>query len=37
MAGHSPDLPEHYDLHVWAFRKNPLGTTADWNPAVTCS
>ncbi len=26
----------HYDLHVWLYRKNPAGTFAQWNPAVTC-
>jgi hypothetical protein len=28
MAGHSPDMPEHYDLHVWTWRHNPAGATA---------
>jgi hypothetical protein len=36
MAGHSPGMPEHYDLHVWAWRHNPDGVTAQWNPALTC-
>lgn len=36
MAGHSPGMPEHYDLHVWTWRHNPDGTTAQWNPALTC-
>ena len=26
----------HYDLHVWAYRKNPAGTFSQWNPAVSC-
>lgn len=29
-------LPAFYDLHVWAWRDNPLGTFADWNPRVAC-
>lgn len=36
MAGHSPDMPEHYDLHVWLWRHNPAGMTAPWNPALSC-
>jgi hypothetical protein len=37
MAGHSPDMPEHYDLHVWIWRHNPAGATAPWNPALSCA
>ena len=29
-------IPAFYELHVWAWRKNPSGTFADWNPNVTC-
>jgi hypothetical protein len=25
-----------YELHVWAWRDNPSGTFADWNPNVSC-
>lgn len=25
-----------YELHVWAWRANPKGTFADWNPRVSC-
>lgn len=28
--------PLHYDLHVWIWRHNPDGTTAQWNPALDC-
>lgn len=36
MAGHAPGMPVHYDLHVWVWRNNPEGMTAQWNPNVTC-
>jgi hypothetical protein len=26
-----------YELHVWAWKDNPKGTFADWNPRVTCA
>jgi hypothetical protein len=29
-------LPAHYELHVWAWKRNPHGTFADWNPRVSC-
>jgi hypothetical protein len=29
-------LPALYELHVWAWRENPNGTFADWNPLVSC-
>lgn len=29
-------LPPFYELHVWAWKENPNGTFADWNPTVTC-
>lgn len=28
--------PAHYDLHVWAWKDNPRGTFAEWNPNVSC-
>lgn len=29
-------LPAFYELHVWAWKENPDGTFADWNPNVSC-
>jgi hypothetical protein len=29
-------LPAFYELHVWAWKGNPNGTFADWNPKVSC-
>ena len=29
-------LPSFYELHVWAWERNPNGTFADWNTHVTC-
>ena len=29
-------LPDFYALHVWAWKSNPKGTFADWNPTVSC-
>jgi len=26
-----------YELHVWAWKNNPHGAFADWNPAVSCA
>ena len=36
MPGHNPAMPWHYDLHVWAWRHNPAGTFAQFNPKVRC-
>lgn len=30
-------IPAFYSLHVWAWRDNPQGVFADWNPRVTCA
>ena len=30
-------IPPFYALHVWAWRTNPLGAFADWNPSVSCA
>jgi hypothetical protein len=29
-------LDEFYELHVWAFEQNPVGSFADWNTRVSC-
>jgi hypothetical protein len=29
-------LEAFYELHVWAWKSNPAGTFADWNPRVSC-
>jgi hypothetical protein len=29
-------LPAFYELHVWAWERNPKGNFADWNTKVTC-
>ena len=36
MPGHSPEMPVHYDLHVWLFDNNPAGVFAPWNTSVSC-
>jgi len=30
-------IPAFYEMHVWAWRNNPDGSFADWNPHVTCA
>jgi hypothetical protein len=29
-------IPAFYELHVWAWKNNPSGMFADWNPRVSC-
>jgi hypothetical protein len=29
-------MPAHYELHVWAWKRNSSGTFSDWNPRVSC-
>lgn len=36
MAGHSPGMPWHYDLHVWIWHHNPSGMFAQFNPSLAC-
>lgn len=31
------NIPAFYELHVWAWRQNPLGAFVDWNTRVTCA
>lgn len=37
MPGHNPQMPWHYELHVWAWQGNPSGLFASWNPNVSCN
>ena len=30
-------IPAFYELHVWAWKANPAGVFADWNPSVSCA
>jgi hypothetical protein len=30
-------LPAHYELHVWAWKRNASGIFSDWNPRVSCA
>ena len=36
MPGHNPQMPWHYDLHVWVAEANPTGVFAAFNPAISC-
>ena len=36
MAGHNPEMPWHYDQHVWLYADNRDGLFAMWNPALEC-
>ena len=36
MAGHNPEMPWHYDQHVWLYADNPDGLFAMWNSAIHC-
>jgi len=29
-------IPAFYELHAWAWKANPTGRHADWNPTVLC-
>ncbi|HEX9707342.1 MAG TPA: hypothetical protein VGA24_06845 [Steroidobacteraceae bacterium] len=31
------EVSAFYEIHVWAWRNNPDGTFADWNPRVSCA
>lgn len=34
--GNRYGLPAFYEIHVWLFKRNPLGMFSDWNPRVSC-
>jgi hypothetical protein len=34
---HNGTAPSHYDLHVWAYERNPRGTFEQYNPKVSCA
>lgn len=36
MPGHSPGMPIHFDLHMWAYKDNPAGPFHNWNTAIKC-
>lgn len=36
MEGHGPEMPPHYDLHVWVWSNNPGGMFEMFNPNVSC-
>ena len=36
MPGHNPQMPWHWDLHVWVWAHNPSGMFAQWNPSISC-
>jgi hypothetical protein len=36
MAGHEPQMPWHFDQHVWIWSRNPSGTFAQANPSLSC-
>ena len=36
MAGHAPEQPWHYDLHVYTLVDNPAGLFAPWTSGVRC-
>jgi hypothetical protein len=37
MKGHGPQMPWHFDLHVWLWKSNPDGMFSIFNPAVSCT
>lgn len=36
MEGHNPQMPRHYDLHVWVWHGNPHGIFSQFNPTLAC-
>jgi hypothetical protein len=37
LPGHTPNMPVHFDLHVWLFADNPSGLFAPFNPSLSCT
>lgn len=35
-APNAYELPDFYEIHLWLWKKNPLGLFADYNPRVSC-
>jgi hypothetical protein len=35
-AGNRYGIPAFYELHLWAWKDNPAGLFADYNPEVSC-
>jgi hypothetical protein len=35
-AGNRYGIPAFYELHLWAWKHNPAGRFADYNPEVNC-
>lgn len=33
---HAHGHADHYELHLWLWRNNPLGMFSPWNPKVSC-
>ncbi|MFG2986588.1 hypothetical protein ACGFYQ_36010 [Streptomyces sp. NPDC048258] len=36
QRGNFPGQPVHYALHLWLWKKNPMGAFQTYNPKVTC-
>jgi len=36
MAGHTDDMPWHFDLHVWLWAGNDAGVFQAWNTSMVC-
>jgi len=36
MLGHDPEMPPHYDMHVWLWEANSSGIFEMFNPSVKC-
>jgi hypothetical protein len=36
MAGHTENMPVHWDLHVWLWAHNAKGMFAQYNPSLSC-